>query len=220
MTNAATSLQLNTLSKLIILALITLVFSHLCYANSTALRPISAPPDYIYGATNAPVSIIMYSDFSCPYCKKLRLTLKKLVNNSSGQINWVYRHFPLEGNIPESMRQAQSIECAGKISGSDGFWALTHNLFNLPVQTSNNIDQRIALAARKSQLNVNELMKCLNNNMFQQRINADQKEAQSLGFTGTPGLVFINNKNNQTIVKQGALNLKNLTLFSQTIANK
>jgi protein-disulfide isomerase len=63
-------------------------------------------------------------------------------------------------------------------------------------------------------------MKCLNNNTFQQRINVDQKEAQTLGFTGTPGLVFINNTNNKTIVKQGALNLKNLTLFSHMIADK
>lgn len=202
------------------IALITLTLLRPCYANPTKLRPVSAQSDYIYGAKNAPVSIIMYSDFSCPYCKKLRLTLKKLVNNSSGQINWVYRHFPLEGNLLESMRQAQSIQCAGKISGNDGFWSLTHNLFNLPLQTPNNVDEHITLAARKSQLNVNKLMNCLNNNTFKQRINLDQKEAQTLGFTGTPGLVFINNKNNKTIVKQGALNLKNLTMFSHRIANQ
>ena len=219
MIKGVTTLHLNTLTKLVILA-ITLIFLAPCYANSTPLRPISAQLDYIYGATNAPVSIIMYSDFSCPYCKKLRLTLKKLVNNSSGQINWVYRHFPLEGNFPESMRQAQAILCAGAIFGNDGFWALTHNLFNLPLQIPNNIDRRITLAARKSQLNENELMKCVNTNRFQQRINVDQKEAGLLGFTGTPGLVFINNTNHKIIVKQGALNLKNLTLFSHMIANK
>lgn len=213
-------MYVSTLTKLTILALITLIFLSPSNANSTTLRPVSAQSDYIYGAITAPVSIIMYSDFSCPYCKKLRLTLKKLVNNSSGQVNWVYRHFPLEGNNSESMRPAQAIQCAGKISGNDSFWALTNNLFNLPLQTANNIDQRISLAARKSQLNVNEIMKCINNNTFQQRIIEDQKEAQTLGFTGTPGLVFVNNKNHKTIVKQGALNLKNLSLFSKMVASK
>lgn len=202
------------------IALITLIFLRPCYANQTKLRPVSAQSDYIYGAKNAPVSIIMYSDSSCPYCKKSRLSLKKLVDNSSGEINWVYRHFLLEGNLFGSMRQAQAIQCAGKISGNDGFWALTHNLFNLPLKSTNNIDQHINIAAQKSRLKVSELMSCINDKRFQQRINSDQKETQTLGFTGTLGLVFIKNKTNKTIIKQGALNLKNLTMLSNKIANQ
>jgi protein-disulfide isomerase len=116
------------------IALITLIFLRPCYANQTKLRPVSAQSDYIYGAKNAPVSIIMYSDSSCPYCKKSRLSLKKLVNNSSGEINWVYRHFLLEGNLFGSMRQAQAIQCAGKISGNDGFLGFNSQLIQLAIK--------------------------------------------------------------------------------------
>jgi protein-disulfide isomerase len=162
----------------------------------------------------------MYSDFSCPYCIKLRLTLKKLVNDSSGQINWVYRHFPLDGKTSASMRQANAIQCAGNLYGNDRFWELTNHLFNLPQPMPNNINRRITLAAQKSNVNVKGLLDCVDKKTFNQRIIEDQKEAQALGFTGTPGLVFVNNKNHKTIIKQGALTLKNLTLFSSQVVTQ
>ncbi len=161
----------------------------------------------------------MYSDFSCPYCKKLRLTLKKFVNQSSGQVNWVYRHFPLENNSLGYLQQANAIECSGKMYGNESFWALTQNLFNLPNNTPENAQQFITLAAQKSNLNSKELMLCINSNKYQPLIEQDQKEAKELGLTGTPGVVFVNNKNNKIIVKQGALNYANLTKFSRAVVN-
>jgi hypothetical protein len=93
-------------------------------------------------------------------------------------------------------------------------------LIQLANKSTNNIDQHINIAAQKSRLKVSELMSCINDKRFQQRINSDQKETQTLGFTGTLGLVFIKNKTNKTIIKQGALNLKNLTMLSNKIANQ
>ncbi|MDU0356040.1 thioredoxin domain-containing protein [Paraglaciecola aquimarina] len=116
----------------LIYLVLAIFFSQPSYSASPSIRPISIESDHIYGSIEAPVSIIMYSDFFCPYCKKLRLTLKKLVNQSSGRINWVYRHFPLEGDDSTNLRQANAIECTSKMYGNEQFWTLTQTLFNLP----------------------------------------------------------------------------------------
>ena len=80
--------------------------------------------DHIYGDANAPVKIIEYSDFECPYCRQFHQTMLKVVDDSEGQIAWVYRHFPLDfhdGAMPKAMMS----ECVASAVGNDAFWEFT-----------------------------------------------------------------------------------------------
>src|SRR5215467_13251359 len=70
-------------------------------ANEKAMkvRRVSASRDHVYGDPNAPVSLIEYSDFECPFCKRFHATANEIVDAYGGKVNWVYRHFPLSMQI-------------------------------------------------------------------------------------------------------------------------
>jgi protein-disulfide isomerase len=73
-------------------------------ARAAKLRPVSKGRDHIRGDPAAPVTLVEYSDFECPFCKRFHPTVKRLVDESKGQLNWVYRHFPLDELHPVKAR--------------------------------------------------------------------------------------------------------------------
>jgi len=89
--------------------------------------PVSAD-DHILGSANAPITIIEYSDYECPYCKVFQETLSKIVTESNGDVSWVYRHWPIHQN---SMAKLVAAECVTKIKGNDTFWKYSDLLFGL-----------------------------------------------------------------------------------------
>lgn len=90
--------------------------------------PIVTADDHIYGNKDAQVTIVEYSDFECPYCKQFQPTLKRIVDESNGGVNWVYRHYPLHQHSFEKLVAA---ECVSKIKGNDAFWKYSDLLFGL-----------------------------------------------------------------------------------------
>src|SRR5207237_7967826 len=84
--------------------------------------PAPSKSDHVYGNPNASITLIEYSDFECPYCKSVHLTAKRVVDESRGQVNWVYRHFPLEMHNPGAQKQAEASECAAELGGNEAFW--------------------------------------------------------------------------------------------------
>ncbi len=84
--------------------------------------------DHIIGSIDAPIVIVEYSDYECPYCKAFQATLNKLVTESNGNIAWVYRHWPIHQNSFEKLVAA---ECVSQIKGNDAFWKYSELLFGL-----------------------------------------------------------------------------------------
>ena len=208
------------LHKVISLTLGVLLTSHsgnTFAKDEKSFRPVSIKSDHIYGSELAPVSVILYSDFDCPYCRNLRTSLKRLVNESEGKVNWVFRHFPLDGNIPDTQIQAEASECAAKINGNNGFWALANALFITPRRTKPSTQTIINRAAKMALLDEAVLNKCIKMGQFINNVSEDKIEAKTLGFTGTPGLIFIHNKSGNKTIKQGALSLTKLRQHTQVL---
>ena len=90
--------------------------------------PAVTAEDHIIGSIDAPVVIIEYSDFECPYCKAFHATVKQIVADSNGNVAWVYRHWPIHQN---SFAKLVAAECVAKIKGNDAFWKYTDLLFGL-----------------------------------------------------------------------------------------
>ena len=84
--------------------------------------------EHIYGNPNAPVTIIEYSDFECPYCKQFHPILKQIVDESNNNVRWIYRHFPIHQHSFEKLVAA---ECVAKLKGNDAFWKYGDLLFGL-----------------------------------------------------------------------------------------
>lgn len=99
-------------------------------SQGTALS-IKAPSatEHIVGSATAPIVLVEYSDFQCPYCKMVHDTLKQLVNNSNGQIAWVYRNFPLYQIHPQAEPAANAAECITEQLGNTAFWKFATTIF-------------------------------------------------------------------------------------------
>ncbi len=89
---------------------------------------LSEEGDHVYGDANAPVVVIEYSDLECPYCKAFQTTMKQVVDESNGQVAWMYRHWPIHAG---SMDKLVASECVAKLKGNDAFWKYIELVFGL-----------------------------------------------------------------------------------------
>ena len=85
-----------------------------------------APVEHVLGNPDAPVTVLEYADFECPYCAAAAPVLKQLVEESDGRVRLVFRHFPLAGNHPHALTAALAAEAAG---AQGAFWPMHDLLF-------------------------------------------------------------------------------------------
>lgn len=170
------------------------------------IRPVSADRDHIQGNPEAEITLVEYSDFECPFCKRFHPTAQKLVETFDGKVNWVYRHFPLNFHNPGAQTQAEASECANELDGNDGFWAFTDALYERTRSGGNGfaLDQLKPLAVELG-LDGDKFQECLDSGRYTERVKEDLEEGTSIGIRGTPGNVLLNNRTGQVLVRAGAL---------------
>ncbi|MDO8521156.1 MAG: DsbA family protein, partial [bacterium] len=97
--------------------------------------------DHIFGNPNANVLIIEYSDPECPFCKKFHEEMLQVMAQygKSGDVAWVYRHFPLDQIHPKARKEGEAQECANELGGNDMFWKYTEKLFEI-TPSNNGLD--------------------------------------------------------------------------------
>lgn len=96
--------------------------------NTNTVVPPDVNSDHIKGDKGAEISLIVYTDFQCPYCGRVHPTLQQLVDKYKGQVNWVYRHFPLSFH-QNAQIAAEATECAADLAGNEAFWQFTDKMF-------------------------------------------------------------------------------------------
>jgi len=182
------------------------------------VRPVSPERDHIYGNPDAPVSLIEYSDFECPFCKRFHPTAKKLVDQSSGRVNWVYRHFPLNFHNPGAQREAEASECAAELGGNDAFWAYADAIYERTTSNGDGfpLDQLVPLAGELD-LDKAAFKECFESRRYENRVKEDYSEGIRIGISGTPGNVLLNNKTGQAVLRAGAQPLAVLEQAAQTL---
>jgi protein-disulfide isomerase len=94
---------------------------------ATVRAPSSS--DHIIGSPTAPIVLIEYSDFQCPFCQMIHVTLKQIVSESNGEVAWVYRHFPLYQIHPQAEPAANASECIFDQLGDSAFWTFANTVF-------------------------------------------------------------------------------------------
>jgi len=174
-------------------------------ARAAALRPVSEDRDHIRGNPDAPVTLIEYSDFECPFCKRFHTTLEKLVDESDDQVRWVYRHFPLDQIHPvKARKEAVASECAAELGGNDAFWKFADRFFELtPSNNKTDIDVVLPRIAREIGLDEARFASCLASGRHDQRVEEDVQNALATGGRGTPWTIIVS-KNGKTYPLSGA----------------
>ncbi len=177
------------------------------------IRPVSPQRDHIYGNPDAEVSLIEYSDFECPFCKRFHVTAKEVVDSYDGRVNWVYRHFPLAFHNPGAQKQAEASECAGALGGNDAFWRFAEKFYERARSNGNGFPLSGLLPlAEEIGLDPGDFRACLESGKFTGRVLEDYDDGTNIGITGTPGNVLRNNRTGRVVVRAGAVpaaNLKN-----------
>jgi len=174
------------------------------------VRPVSGE-DHVYGNPDATVSLIEYSDFECPYCKRFHPTAKKLVDASDGRVNWVYRHFPLSFHNPGAQQQAEASECAAELGGNDAFWAYTDAVYERTNSGGSGFpqDQLVPLAVELG-LDEQAFRECVESGRYEEKVKQDLAEGVRAGISGTPGNILLNNETGETMMRAGAQPLEEL----------
>ncbi len=142
--------------------------------------------DPAYGPEDAPITIIEYSDFECPFCKRhFDETYGKINEAYEGQIRYIFKHFPLISIHPDALPAANASLCADE---QGAFWPYHDYLFS--GELGLNKEAFLAYAERLS-LDMDEFTACVEDNRYEAQVLADMEIAHSLGVEATPTF-FIN----------------------------
>lgn len=150
---------------------------------------VSVDDDAVRGDPDAPVTIIEFSDYECPFCGRFYTqTLDQIKTNyiDTGKVKMVYRDFPLSFH-PNAQKAAEAAECAGE---QDKYFEMHDMLFD--DQQSLNIDSYKKYAGELG-LDQEEFDECLDSDAMADEVRKDFQDGQAAGVTGTPGF-FINGK--------------------------
>lgn len=85
--------------------------------------------DHVRGPENAPVTILVYGDYECPYTRALELVILQLRRRDSDSFRYVYRYFPLREIHPHAQMAAEAAEVVSALGGPKAFWAMHDSLF-------------------------------------------------------------------------------------------
>lgn len=139
----------------------------------------------VEGSLDAPVTIVEFGDFQCPFCQKTEATLKALLTKYDGRVKLAFLDFPLTEVHGQAEQAAEAARCAGE---QDKFWEYHDDLF----ADQSKLDE-VSLVARAHSLHLDEhaFRSCLASGKFKQDIQANRDEGIKIGVTGTPAY-FIN----------------------------
>ena len=140
-----------------------------------------------YGAPDAPVTIVEFSDFECPYCRRFfHDTLPALHRRyvDTGQVRMIFRDFPLDEIHPNARKAAEAAECA---RDQGQFWEMHGLLFSHGV--AGGVSQFKALAGELG-LSGAQFDDCLDSGRKAPLVQADYEAGLAAGVRGTPGFVI------------------------------
>lgn len=169
--------------------------------------------EHVLGNPDALVTMIEYSDFECPFCKRFHGTPQKVQEKFGDKVNLVYRSMPLSFHGHAAVLEARAGECAARLGGNEVFWKYSNDLFKYSQSNGKGLGEgeTIYTLAAKYDLNKEKFKACLKDPAIEQRIKQNLETAGGLGITGTPTTIVRNNKTGATEVVVGARSVEHLT---------
>lgn len=174
------------------------------------------PTDHIRGDKNADIIIFEYSDSDCAYCQRFHPTMKTILSENKGSVAWVYRFFPLDMH-QNAYTEAVALQCAGELGGATTFASYLDNVINVTLSADPKSNEALTLFAKQAGLDTTLFKKCLASDSTRARIDADIKEAGSIGAQGTPFSIAVNTKTGKQVVIAGAYPLEKVRSMIESI---
>ncbi len=149
--------------------------------------PVTAD-DHIRGNPNAPILIVEYSDYDCPFCKNFHETMNRIMDEygQSGQVAWVYRQFPLEQLHPNAPKISAASYCVAELGGNDAFWKFSDLIFGSREINAQTDIKKLSEFASQSGVDRSKFELCQNSGKYTDKVKADVDAAFNAGARGTP----------------------------------
>ncbi len=155
---------------------------------------VSEDDDAFLGKSDAPVTIIEFSDYQCPFCKSFYNETLPLIKENyidTGLVKFIYRDFPIPKYIG-SKEAAQSAECVGEKGGDEAYFNM-HNILFEGVEQWSGSEDLISIFADYGNDLTYDIESCLLNEDMLSEVESDYNAGKSYGVEGTPTF-FINGK--------------------------
>lgn len=141
--------------------------------------------DHVRGDFNAPITLVEFSDFECPFCVRHYPTMNKILDDYKGKVRLVYKHFPL-GFHPNAQKAAEASECADE---QGKFWEYHDKLFEN--QATGYSLEKFKQWAKDLGLNSQKFNDCLDSGKYTSKVQKDYQDGLQKGVQGTPA-TFVN----------------------------
>jgi protein-disulfide isomerase len=137
------------------------------------------------GDKNAPITIVEYTDYQCPFCQRFHLSAYPEIKKNyidTGKVRFFSKDLPLDFH-PNALRAAQSARCAGE---QGKFWEIREMMSANP----DKLDMgHIMGFATELKLDTQKFQDCVNSDKYKERVQADVAEAMKVGANGTPAFI-------------------------------
>ena len=137
------------------------------------------------GPEGAPVTIIEFSDYQCPYCKRAEPTVRAVLERFPTEVRYVYRHFPLDSIHPQARGASEAAICA---EDQGRFWEYHDLLFE---KTPDFAADKLVAYAEEIGLDVDAFRSCMAEERVKERVERDFQAGRNAGVRGTPAF-FVN----------------------------
>ena len=144
------------------------------------LYPPLGPGDHVAGPPDAPLELVMYGDFQCPFCSAAQPILRRVRERLEGRLRFAFRHFPLRDVHPDAERAAQASEAA---AAQGVFWPMHDALYGLRGELGL---EAVVAAAAKLGLDAARVRAELADGTHAERVEADVRSGRAAGVEGTP----------------------------------
>jgi NhaA family Na+:H+ antiporter len=152
---------------------------------ATLSPPVDVDHDHVRGAADAPVTLVEYGDFQCPYCGEAYPVVKHLLERFGDQLRFVFRHMPLADLHPRAPAAARAAEAAG---AQGRFWEMHDRLFEHQLELG---DGDLRGHAEAIDLDLERFERDLADSALAARVEADLRSGARSGVPSTPRF-FVN----------------------------
>ena len=138
------------------------------------------------GPANAPIELVEFSDFQCPFCLRAHPTVKQVLSTYGDKVRFVYRNYPLPSH-PNARPAAEAAQCANE---QGQFWAYHDRLFADQTKLS---DADLKASAAALGLDAAKFNACFDSHKYKSRVDSDLQAGNEAGVNGTPAF-FVNGR--------------------------
>lgn len=156
------------------------------------LRPDVSDQDHSIGPANAPVTLVEYGDYECPYCFQAHPIVTALRALLGDKVRFIFRNFPLTQLHPHAYHAAEAAESVAANAGADAYWIMHDTIFEHQQDSRDALDDaHLVRYAATAGADPNQVERDLEESRFEDRVRDDFRSGVRSGVNGTPTF-FIN----------------------------